>query len=71
MSVCHQRSQSFTALNLVAIHCFYIWFHRRYGIPAFTYELGDEADRQLLHETTPVFAEEMMRELLNAEKPGE
>ena len=47
------------------------YFHRRYGIPAFTYELGDEADRQLLHETTPVFAEEMMRELLNAEKPGE
>lgn len=43
------------------------YFYRRYGIPAFTYELGDEADRELLHATTPVFAEEMMRELLRTD----
>jgi len=43
------------------------YFYRRYGIPAYTYELGDKADRNTLHATTPVFAEEMMRELLRAE----
>ncbi|MGI9270305.1 MAG: M14-type cytosolic carboxypeptidase [Woeseiaceae bacterium] len=43
------------------------FFYRHYGIPAYTYELGDEADRELIHQTTPVFAEEMMRELLRAE----
>ncbi len=41
------------------------YFYRTYGIPAFTYELGDEADRDELHATTPIFAEEMMRELLS------
>ena len=41
------------------------YFYRTYGIPAFTYELGDEADRDVLHATTPIFAEEMMRELLS------
>lgn len=40
------------------------YFYRRYGIPSFTYELADEADVELLHATTPIFAEEMMRELL-------
>lgn len=43
------------------------FFYRYYGIPAYTYELGDEADRELLHQTTPVFAEEMMREMLRAD----
>ena len=43
------------------------FFYRYYGIPAYTYELGDEADRELIHETTPVFAEEMMREMLRAD----
>jgi predicted deacylase len=42
------------------------YFYRNYGIPAFTYEIADEADRDTLHATTPVFAEEMMRELLRA-----
>ncbi len=45
------------------------FFYRRYGIPAYTYELGDEADRELLHATTPIFAEEMMRELLETTAP--
>jgi len=43
------------------------YFYVRYGIPSFTYEIGDEADREQLHAVTPVFAEEMMRVLLKAE----
>ena len=43
------------------------YFYKRYGIPSFTYELGDETDRDLIAEVTPVFAEEMMRTLLKAE----
>jgi len=40
------------------------YFYKRYGIPSFTYEIGGEADREKLHEVTPVFAEELMRALL-------
>jgi len=40
------------------------YFFSRYGIPAITYEIGDEVDRQDIAETTPVFAEEMMRLML-------
>jgi predicted deacylase len=43
------------------------YFYRRYGIPAFTYELADEVDRAELHATTPILAEEMMRTLLRTE----
>jgi predicted deacylase len=43
------------------------YFYVRYGIPSFTYEIGDEADREQLHAVTPVFAEEMMRVMLKAE----
>ena len=43
------------------------YFYVRYGIPSFTYEIGDEADREQLHAVTPVFAEEMMRTLLEAD----
>ena len=42
------------------------YFLSRYGIPAITYEIGDEADRAKVIEYTPVFAEEMMRLLLEA-----
>ena len=42
------------------------YFYRQYGIPAYTYELGDEADRAEIHSTTPVFAEEMMRVMLES-----
>ena len=45
------------------------YFFVRYGIPSFTYEIGDEADREQLHAVTPVFAEEMMRVMLQAERP--
>jgi predicted deacylase len=45
------------------------YFYVRYGIPSFTYEIGDEADREQLHAVTPVFAEEMMRVMLQAERP--
>ena len=40
------------------------FFFDRYRIPAFTYEIGDEEDRAAIEDTTPVFAEEMMRLLL-------
>jgi predicted deacylase len=40
------------------------YFFTRWGIPAITYEIGDEAHRGNVIEHTPVFAEEMMRVLL-------
>ena len=43
------------------------YFYTRYGIPSITYEIGDEADRGLVRMSTPVFAEEMMRTLLEAD----
>jgi predicted deacylase len=42
------------------------YFFSRYGIPAITYEIGDEIDRELILEHTHVFAEEMMRTMLEA-----
>lgn len=40
------------------------FFFSRYNIPAITYEIGDEVARQDIVDTTPVFAEEMMRLML-------
>lgn len=40
------------------------WFFDRYRIPAYTYEIGDEVAPDEIAATTPVFAEEMMRLLL-------
>ena len=40
------------------------YFYTRYGIPAITYELGDETDRSMITSSSQVFAEEMMRLLL-------
>jgi len=40
------------------------YFFVRYGIPSITYEVGDAANRDQVHEYTPIFAEEMMRTLL-------
>jgi len=40
------------------------FFFDRYRIPAYTYEIGDEEDRAVIADTTPVFAEEMMRLML-------
>lgn len=40
------------------------YFFGRYGIPAITYEIGDEVDRNTIASSTPVFAEEMMRLML-------
>ena len=42
------------------------YFFSRYGIPSITYEMGDEVDRAAIIEHTPVFAEEMMRTMLEA-----
>ncbi len=40
------------------------YFFNRYHIPAITYEIGDELDRDAILGSTPVFAEEMMRLML-------
>ncbi len=40
------------------------WFFARYAIPAITYEVGDEADREGVRDSAVVFAEEMMTLLL-------
>ena len=42
------------------------YFFSRYGIPAITYEIGDELQRAAIIEHTPAFAEEMMRVMLEA-----
>ena len=42
------------------------YFFKRYGIPSITYEIGDELDRSAIIEHTPVFAEEMMRTMLES-----
>ncbi len=40
------------------------YFFDRYGIAAITYEVGDETERSLIAGSAPVFAEEMMRLML-------
>lgn len=40
------------------------YFFSRYNIPAITYEIGDEVDREKIKNSSPVFAEEMMRTML-------
>lgn len=45
------------------------YFFSRYGIPAITYEIADELERDLITEHTPVFARQMMRTMLEAPKP--
>lgn len=45
------------------------FFFSTYHIPAITYEIGDEVDRELISSTTPIFAEEMMRVMLERASP--
>ena len=40
------------------------YFYATYHIPAITYEIGDEVDRGELRRTSPIFAQEMMRVML-------
>jgi predicted deacylase len=40
------------------------WAHKAFGIPAITYEIGDETDRPLLQQIATTAAEEMMKRLL-------
>ena len=44
------------------------WAHRTFGIPAITYEIGDETDRVLLPRIATGAAEEMMKRLLVLKK---
>ena len=41
------------------------WVHRTFGIPAITYEFGDETDRALIRKIASGAAEEMMRLMLS------
>jgi len=43
------------------------YFFSRYQIPAITYEIGDEVDRRKIRQSSPIFAEEMMRAMLQQE----
>jgi hypothetical protein len=43
------------------------YFYSTYHIPAITYEIGDEVDRHDIQKTSPIFAREMMRVLLERE----
>ena len=40
------------------------YMFKRYGIPAVTYEVGDETDRRATQDAAVVFAEELMKLLL-------
>jgi hypothetical protein len=40
------------------------YFYNTRGIPAITYEVGDETDREAIHNAAVIFAEEMMRSML-------
>lgn len=43
------------------------YIYRRYGIPALTYEIGDETDRPAIRQSARVFAEELMSLMLATE----
>lgn len=40
------------------------YMYHRYGIPALTYEVGDESDREAIRQAAAIFAEELMRLML-------
>ena len=40
------------------------YFYSRFGVPAYTYEVGDETDRKAAQDAAVVFAEEFMKQLL-------
>lgn len=43
------------------------YIYERYGIPAVTFEVGDETDRNIARAAATVFAEELMQLMLNQE----
>lgn len=47
------------------------FFFATYHIPAITYEVGDEVSRELIAESTPIFAEEMMQTMLERAASGQ
>ncbi len=46
------------------------YMYARYGIPAATYEVGDETDRDAARAAAVIFAEELMREMLETLAPA-
>ena len=47
------------------------YFYKSRGIPAVTYESGDETTRVQLERSAVIFAEEMMRTMLDAAAPSQ
>ena len=45
------------------------WFHRTYDIPAYTYEVGDETDRQAIRGSARVLARNFMAQLAKIGSP--
>ena len=43
------------------------YFYKSRGIPAITYEVGDETEREAILDAAEIFAEEMMRTMLETE----
>ncbi len=46
------------------------YMYRRYGIPAATYEVGDETDRSAAQDAARIFAEELMKLMLETLAPA-
>lgn len=45
------------------------WFHRTYDIPAYTYEVGDEADRQAIRGSARILARNFMAQIAKIDSP--
>jgi len=59
-----------SAEKLVQLTTSQSWVHKTLGIPAITYELGDNTDRALLQQVSTGAAQEMMTLLLSAKRAG-
>ena len=60
-----------SADRLVTLTTSQSWVHKTLGIPAITYELGDNTDRALLQQISAGAAQEMMTLLLSAKRAGD
>jgi hypothetical protein len=60
-----------SANKLVTLTTSQSWVHKTLGIPAITYELGDNTDRAQLQQISAGAAQEMMTLLLSAKRAGD
>lgn len=45
------------------------WFHRTYNIPAYTYEVGDETDRQAIRQSARILARDFLEQVEKIGRP--